>query len=613
MAQSGIFFAGKQILIPGAYAQYHSLAAAPINVAATNVVAIIAKSVGGKPFVPTGIGNGDMDRVKLLYRGGPMVDAAEMAVYPFGRDVEDNPNPGAADLILVRPTDATQGKLETFNTNAVPVKVGAFVSRDYGAYVDGHQPAIVSGSGAGTVRVRIQNAILGVLEDSGDLGNILAITYTGAGEAALTIDEAGFHVTVTFAEPTDADGSGSFSVSFDNAEVPSIASLARYIAAQPKFRASIMGSPEMHPRMLDRVSGVAIAEGTSFTPIKGTVGAVYDWVNRNSALCQFELEGDGVFTHPIGQFGFTNLSGGTDGVESATTWKRALDALRDQPAYHIVPIIETDDANLEAEIRDLVISHIFAMRDIKIRKRRYLWLGHKRGLITVDPLTGDLDLSGIETILGAMNMSAASFCTPGVNRTIDGKKKSLSAYYNAAAAAGIKAGSPPQRPLTMRKVRVDDLEHYFDPDTEERLIKIGASYLVNRDGVVEYGIGQTTWLQDTDPVKSEPSLIHIGDTLSATCERELKAKFGGEPFRGEAHLEEFKSKFRDILVEAQAAGLIVDGNDPQSGAFVPAFRNIRVAFGGRRWSARAVVTASEPGNYITIEIGFAGAGGSSGI
>jgi hypothetical protein len=608
MAQRGIFFAGKQILIPGAYADYKSLTPTPINVAATNVVAILGKSAGGKPFAPTGIGGGDMDRVQAIFRSGDLVDGAEMAVYPLGRNVEDNPNPGATELILMRVTPATQSTLDL--TNNTPATVGTIASLDYGEYTRGHQIGVFAGTKTNTVKVVIQNALLGIKEQEDNLGDVLGIKYSGNGTAKLEISDTSFKVTLTPAS-SNPDGSTGFEVLWTNSEIKTIQQLAAYIATQPKYTVVLYGAPNMLPKHLDRIASPGTTLNTTEVLVKATVGATADWINRNSRLVKFTLADPLVLNSPLKQIGFTNLASGVDGTESVADWKKAINLLRDQPCYFVVPILTGLDASNEALVRDALIAHVLEMSDIKVKKRRVVFLGHRRGLIVDDVASpGKADVTAVEAIATTLNTSRAVFVSPGLTRKILDVDKDVNSYLIAAAAAGIKAGAPPQRPLTLRKIQAASLEWNFDITAQEKLVKMGASYVVPHKGKFRFGIGQTTWLQDFDPVKSEISLVHIGDTIAATAENELEEKHGAKEFGGPRHLAAFKADFEDILEESRKLGMLVDGNDPVTGEFVPAYRNVKVSFASRRWSASCSATAAEPGNYITIEIGFGSASGS---
>lgn len=611
MAQRGIFFAGKQILIPGAYATYTSRQASPLNVAATNVVALVGLAYGGLPIIPVAVGGADMDYIQAVFRGGDLVNAAELACNPMGRNVENNPNPGATDLILIRASNATPSSLALSNTAGVAL--GNLVSLGYGSYTNTHQGEVAH-QADGSAILTIQDPTLGLRETSPALGNIMTIKYTGNGTASMTIDDAGLHVTVTPASSAP-DGSSSFNILFDNPSAQTISQLAAMIQAQLGFSATVFNaSSNMTPKFLDRVSGVALS--TTPVVVMGTAGAVATWVNANSKLASFAPASPMPLDAPIAALPMANFNGGggdhdVDSTTMIASFQKAFAALEQQPCYFVVPIIpDGTDSATESAIRDLAVAHVFKMCDVKVKKPRMLYLGHQRGVVQVDAY-GRQDVSAISSVTTTLNASPVIYFTPGFTRTVLGTKTNFNSYFLAAGAAGIKSGSAPQRPLTLRRFKAEDIEVRYDQPTQEALIAAGASYLVAKKDGFKLGIGQTTWVQDDDDLKTEPSIIHVGDTINTTVIETMEAKYGGEAYAGPAQQAAFYADLIRILDEAKDLSMIVDGNDPNTGDFIPAYRDVKVAFANKTWQASGTLTIASPGNYLTFAFGIAPAAGGS--
>jgi hypothetical protein len=152
------------------------------------------------------------------------------------------------------------------------------------------------------------------------------------------------------------------------------------------------------------------------------------------------------------------------------------------------------------------------------------------------------------------------------------------------------------------------MEIDYDDATQEALILMGASYVAKSKTGFRVGLAQTTWLQDADEVKSEPSLVHAGDTVVATAEDYLVGIYGGKAYGGPQHEAQFLVDLKRVLSDAKANGLIVDSTDATTGEIIPAARDFKVSFANKTWNGAATVTLSEPGKYLTLPFAIAQAG-----
>ena len=389
------------------------------------------------------------------------------------------------------------------------------------------------------------------------------------------------------------DGSASFTVRLGTKGVETIEKLAEYIDSQSYFNVSVLGSGGMPSSHLDDLDATALdAVGFEFRSING---AIVDYLNRFGAIVKGELLKVGEL--PVAATGLVSLTGGSEGPPpSINDWKNAFARLMQEHIYFLVPCTD-DELIIQA-----ALDHVVTARDIKVKRRRQLFCGS--ALDDVDfsnPLFTTID--GLKNRIFDINSSAASCFSPGVYVEVEGEEKLMPSWVLAAAAAGMKGGGKPQMSLTYKYFRFLGLQGDFDPTAEEEVITAGASYMVKVPNKgYQLRVSQTTNLRTGVPFYSEPSMIHVADTILTDLELTLGDRFTGVPPEKNVKiiLNQIKSDTEYVLQKYQDEGALV-GNDD-----VPGYKVTRVSYlpNERRYHVELQAEIGVPGNYITIKAGW---------
>jgi hypothetical protein len=437
----------------------------------------------------------------------------------------------------------------------------------------------------------------------GQASNLLNLTSAQvvplANASALTLSadmESGRELVVTVTPAGGAvehDGSASFTVRLGTKGVETVEKLAEYIDSQSYFNVSVLGSNGMPSSHLDDLAATTItSEGIELRAING---AIVDYLNRFGAIVKGELLVTGV--NPVAASGLVSLTGGSEGPPpTIADWKAAFARLMNEHVYFVVPCTD-DELIIQA-----ALDHVVTARDIKVKRRRQLFCGAALDDVNFsNPLLTTIE--GLKNRIFDINSSAASCFAPGVYVEVDGEEVLKSSWVLAAAAAGMKGGGKPQMSLTYKYFRFLGLQGDFDPTAEEEVITAGASYMVKVPNKgYQLRVSQTTNLRTGVPFYSEPSMIHVADTILTDLELTLGDRFTGVPPEKNVKiiLNQIKSDTEYVLKKYQDEGALV-GNDD-----VPGYKVTRVSYlpNERRYHVELQAEIGVPGNYITIKAGW---------
>ncbi len=576
MATKGIYFGGRTILVPGAYAQGDASALVEIAVAALNVVMIVGTSQGGEPLKPLVFNAAGSDRAAAALRGGPLLEAMNAAWSPSPS------TPGADVIIAVRVNPAVQADLDLVDGQATPATALTVKARDWGQHGNGTQVAILAGAVNPAHRiVAIKKVADGLDQRSPELGNVLGLAYVGNGTATVLVHKVAGVPTLEVGVVGATDGSASFVKALTDPEVDTIAKLAAWLTAQTGVSVKVYGAEGMPSAQLDPFSA---PQGLSSSPLPLTAvnGAVCDWINRYSPVAIAEFVNN---ASPVAPIGPTFLAGGSDSVPTMTQWNLALKALETQPGYFLVP------ATGDEAVHQACLDHVLRMSDIKIKRRRQLFVGCEPGTPEFLP-TGDVDFGDLEQRIFKLNSPRCLVATPGVKVSINGREETRGSWLLAAMLAGMKAGMLPQESLTYKLVKVLGLEGTFDLLEQEQAITLGATPVTAVPGAgFRVVLSQLAQLTSTNTLEVEPSVLHCADVVLTNLEDVLGRKYTGQPVTSnvKARLADIKFDTQQVLADAARLGMILDD-----------FKVTRVGYANRTYSVELKAAIAEPGNYITI-------------
>jgi hypothetical protein len=576
MATKGIYFGGRTILVPGAYAQGDASALVEIAVGALNVVMVVGEAAGGEPLKPLVFNAAASDRAAAVLRSGPLLEAMNAAWNPSPS------TPGADVVIGVRVNPAVRAQRAMLDGQDPAQTALTVKARDWGQHGNGTQVAVLAGTVNPEHRVVVIKKVSdGLDQRSPELGNVLGLAYTGNGTATVMVYMLDGVPTLEVAVTGATDGSASFVKALTDPDVETIAKLAAWLTAQTGVSVKIYGAETMASAQLDPLFA---PQGLSASPVPLTAvnGAVCDWINRFSPAAVAEF---GSNASPVAPTGPVFLAGGADNPPTMAQWTQALKALETQPGYFLVP------ATGDEAIHQACLDHVLRMSDIKVKRRRQLFVGCEPGIPEFLP-TGDVDFSELEQRIFKLNSPRCLVATPGVRVGINGREELRGSWLLAAMLAGMKAGMLPQESLTYKLVRVLGLEGTFDLLEQEQAITLGASPVTAVPGAgFRVVLSQLAQLTSTNTLEVEPSVLHCADVVLTNLEETLGRKYTGQPVTTniKARLNDIKFDTLQVLGEASRLGMIL--ND---------YSVTRVTYQNRTYGVELKAAIAEPGNYITI-------------
>ena len=587
MATTGIYFGGRTIKIPGAYAVGDASDLIEVNVSALNVVMLIGSSQGGKPNTPLFFNSANQAKALSMLRGGPLYMAAQAA---WGASNTEGVN--AADVIIcLRVDPATQAVNSFIDEQTTPALAFDVLARDWGKHGNGNQVQILAGANnAALRRISIKKIEDSVNQVSPDLGEVLTIAYTGNGTASVQVHAVAGVPTLDVAVTGATDGTAGFSIALDSAAVDTLQKLAAFISGQTGYNVKLLGGSTIPSVQLDPMATPAVLASAG-VKLLAVNGACVDWINRYSVSCIATFRGNAAHVAIAGP---VFLAGGADGVPSLTNWQSGMRKLETEPGYFLVPC--TGDPLVHAAGLD----HVIRMSDVKVKRRRVMYAGHEVGDVVFSP-DGTVNYANLADRVFALNSARVVFATPGIQEQVNGTVQTFGSWLLAAKLAGLKAGNKPQESLTFKYVRTLGLEGDFDTATQEQIIDTAATQVVK---VPNKGfrvvLGQCAQLRTTNVIESEPSVLHCADTLLTNLETFLEEKYTGVPAAGNIQLilASIKKDCENIGKQAEALGMIVSGY--VNGQLKPALTVNRVSFANRTYAIDLSAALSEPGNYITV-------------
>lgn len=574
MAFKGIYWKGRPIVIPGAYAYVNADAMVPDRLSPANTIGAVGICRGGKPG--TALRVTSLREALNTLRGGDLARAAELMYDPSSEI------PGAGEVVFVRVNKATQA---SYTGSGFTV-----TSKDYGEHTNFIRFKIEDGTVEGK-KITIQHQSDDINEVLDNVGSVFTIKYTGSvAQARLNINRT----TGVLKVETSQDGNTWNTLVEYNLSAPEVSQVGLLIDAL-----------DGHPDLVCTASKYLVSYALPSTELDGVTaqdiktseytatavrGSVKYWADVFSSLITFTPTTYTALTN----MNWTNLSGGGEGsAPTLTDWADAIDVLSQEADVKFVYVASGNEA-----VHLLALQHCEQMSDIKEGKERILICGGSLGE-TVDAVT-----------TRAINMGAkrSVLVYPGIKRynLTTGNLDTLAPYLAAAIVVGMAGGTPPELPLTFKTIKVQGLEKYLTNTELETLLNKGVCPLrfVKEDGIYQIVQSITTWQKDANVIYRKLSGMRIHDYLRQEVRNTAKRYIGQVADQMTiVSLRNAIAAKLDLLTRTpqNLQGVLTPATD-ESGKPTPSWKNLVVTYDGFDW-VMISFDAHPVGEiaYITIE------------
>jgi hypothetical protein len=545
MSKFGIYFAGRNIVLPGVYARVVADSMTPDQGVPSRALAVIATAAGGEARGVTRITR--PSQIRELLVDGVGARLVELAMAPSG-EVQ-----GASDIYFIRVGNPTRASL-----NIGDVVLSAKIAGRVGNAIRARRTAAQSGL-SGAWDLYLEDTLRGLTETYKDLGPVLEVQYVGTGTAPddVSVTVSGGTVTITLGSDT-----------FTSDALPTLARLVDAINATSDWTARLVG-PLVGVLTADLpAQTVALSGGKATFSLRGKA---FEYALANSAIATATAASGTPNALP-----WTFFSGGSEGPTPTTAdWLNAL-ALAEGLDVHGIVLGTGDLAVLAA-----AAGHVEAMSDARNRKERILYCGP--------------DLQGSKAAL--MNAAKNLARSIGGSRVVvvaaepklvdarTGRLTTYPSYYTAAMLAGMKAGNRPEVPLTWKELAISGLSYDYTTEELEDLLENGVVPVHFDPGRNRYVVTQgiTSYTRDANPIYRKIAGMDIADYLNKKIRLRLQ-RFVGR-VGDQLTIKQILNAVVGLLQEevrgpGNPDGVLTDGIDPTTGQPTPAFRNVEVVMSG---------------------------------
>ncbi len=536
MSKFGIYFAGRDIVLPGVYSWVIADGMTPERGVPSRALAILAQAEGGEAGGVTRVTR--PSQIRELLVGGVGARLVELAMMPSG-EVQ-----GANDIYFIRVGRPVRSTLDL--GDAV---LSAKIAGRVGNAIRARRTVAQSGL-PGAWDLYLEDTYRGLTEVYKDLGPVLEVKYVGTGTAPTNVSVSvnGGVVTLTLEGNT-----------FTSDALPTLDRLVDAINATSDWTARLLG-PLVGVRTEDLpAQTVALSSGKALISLQGKA---YEYALANSAIATATAG-----TGTPSAVGWTFFSGGSEGpTPTLSDWLDAL-ALAEGLDVHGIVVGTGDLAVLAA-----AAGHVMAMSDAKNRKERLLYCGPA--------------LQASKTAL----MDAAKEIVRGIGgpRVVvvrTGKLTVYPSFYTAAMLAGMKAGNRPEMPLTWKELAIFGLSYDYSTEELEDLLENGVVPVHFDPGRNKYLVTQgiTSYTRDANVIYRKVAGMDIADYLSKKIRLRLKRYIGrvGDQLTIKQLLNSVVGALQEeVRGPGNPDGVLTDGIDPATGKPTPAFRNVEVVMNG---------------------------------
>lgn len=557
-----VFFNGQLLVTPTTASAINDDAMQSQNLTVGNAVAYVGKSAGGKPN--TVLSFGSPDQARRVLRGGELLDAVIKAFDPSN----DTGAPSTVHAVRVNPAEQAALVL-----NSAPgVAAINLKSANYGLPDNLIKVKVESGAISGkTVSVSLGNDYI----HGDNLGRAaLSVHYTGAETTAL-MDIAADKLTLT------AGATPAVEILFST--FGTVASLVDKINSLGDYTAEALERSENKatPNGLDFVAAqdVKTAEYT----VRADLQAIIDWLN--GAASDFVVAERAATAGAVpSNIPYTFLSGGTDGLTTATEWGNGLVTLQTKDVQWVT-VVTADPA-------------MHAMLDAHVNFCSSTLRRERRGIVGMD--TGTTDDQAIAAAK-ALNSKRTSLVHIGhYTYDLDGKLVLRPAYMTAAIVLAAFAGVNPGTPLTNKSIKVQGLERdLLNPTDTDPLLLGGVMPIENTESGYKVTQSITTWLGDQKYNNREQSCGVALDFTVRNVREAVDVLRGGKqnPLMLSRTISIAKTALAELArEEPQGPGVLAGDKDN------PPYRNVRASIAGDVTRLEFECSPVVPNNYILVTV-----------
>lgn len=556
-----VFFNGRLWVSPATMSVVDDSAMFNKNASVGNVLAIIGKADGGKPF--TALRFGSAQEARAVLRGGEGLKAVEKAFDPSSETF------GPSEVVFVRVNPATQAALTI--KDAANAGVIDLLTDGYGKF-------------ANNVKVKIESASVAGKKLTTQFGNDY-YSADNVARNAFSVSYAGSETAATVTvEPTKVTlVAGSATTEIDLNDFATVGQLVDRINATAGFSAAVLDGNSEKAALNGLDSAVALDVKAGSKTVTGHLQAIVDWLNSTGEGFITATRKSNVGTVPA-NLPFTYLTGGSDGVTTNAEWQSGFEALQTIDVQWVVPVSSSPS------IHAMTDSHVAYMSNIARMERRAI----------VGAGTGMTEIGAVEAAK-ALNSDRTSYTHLGIYDYDDaGKLVLYPAYIAAALLAGAFSGVNPGTALTNRTLKIRGLERKLrNPTDTDVLINGGVLAIEDTPRGYKCVKSITTWLANANYNRVEVSVGVALDFVSRNVRNVLDDLRGrkGTP----AILSEAVSRVDSILrtlaqPEPMGPGVIVGDK------INPAYKSITASLEGDVLRVEFQCSPVIPVNYIPVVI-----------
>lgn len=464
-----VFFNGRLLISPTSASVIDDSAMANKNLTVGNIVALVGRSVGGKPN--TALRFGSPSEARAMLRDGELLTAVLKAFDPSAQ------TGSPTTVVAVRVNPATQASLAL--VDATPVTVINLVSTDYGLYTNQIKVKVEAGTTAGKkLTTQFGNDYYTADNVS---RNAFKVRYSGA-QASARMSVTG--TTVTLEAPNS-----TVVATIDLNTYDTVQELVDRINVVTGFTASVQDGNGNTPALngLDYVSNQDVK--TADYIATAHLQAIVDWFNSQGEGFITATRAAGVGTLPA-NIAFTYLAGGSDGTVTNTEWSNTFTTLQAEDVQWVVPI-SSDPA-------------IHAMADTHCAFMSTAGKMERRAIVGAPLSTTD---SAAITLAKAINSDRTSLVHLGFyDYDLNGNLTLFPPYILAALLAGAFSGVNPGTALTNKTIKARGLERKLRNPTDTDVL-INGGVLCVEDTPSGYKVVKsiTTWLTNDNYNRVEVS------------------------------------------------------------------------------------------------------------
>jgi len=564
-----VFFNGRLWVSPAVMSVVDDSAMYDRNLSIGNVMAIIGRSVGGAPL--TALRFGSPQEARDVLKSGELLKAISKAFDPSPETVAPQ------TIVAIRVNPATRSTL-TLNDSLAAAAI-VLTSTDYGAYTvtNGLKVKVEDGTTKGKkVTTAIGNSYYAkdnIYRDA------LAVQYGGA-EASATVQITSTQCILCAPALTPV-------ATINLSECPTVQQLADRINVVADFTATVGPGegPSKADGGLDVMAAAQACKAAAYT-VTGNVQAVVDWFN-GLAEGYVDAERATPLGSDLANVGYTNLTGGTDGVVTNTEWQSAFDALQAEDVQWVVPLSDS------AAVHAMADTHVAYMSNVGRMERR-AFVGGAVGVSDADAKTAAHNLNSDRTAYVHLG-----YYDYDENGTLVLYPPYQTAVLVAAGFAGLNPGSA----MTNKALKVRGLERKLRNPTDtdglitegvlcvEDLVRGSAGYKVVRS--------VSTWVVNTNYNRVEVSVGAALDFTSRNVRAALERFKGskGSPQTITLAVEIVKSVLTELALPEPMGPAVLVGDEIN-----PAFKNIVGSIVGDVLRIEFQCSPVIPINYVPVVI-----------